>query len=185
MAPHLIYLLPPKGPPRNPRPPHAAGLNSGCESGFGVTPGGPCALESGGWFPCPVVAVWTAIPGPAGIGVAGGGPTGDEGAAATEEDEGIASSYEGAAGTARGGGASEGGGGRAEDWAGGAIGREDGRPVSVGSGAVANGEPTGAGTPGPGIVSPTPGTETEIVPFSALPRIISTCASSASGRIST
>src|SRR5271157_5651705 len=127
----------------------------------------------------------TAIPGPAGIGVAGGGPTGDEGAAATEEDEGIVSSYEGAADTARGGSASEGEAGRAEDWADGATGSEDGRPVGIGSGAVANGGPTGAGTPGPGIVSPTPGTETEIVPFSALPRITSTGASSASGRIST
>ena len=89
------YFRPDGALPLKPRPPHAAGLNGGSESGFDP---GPPGFESG-WTCSSVAEACLPLAGPAGGGgVIGRGGTGTEvGAAAAEGGTGTVLSSEGGA----------------------------------------------------------------------------------------
>ena len=100
------YFLPDAALPLKPRPPHAAGLNGGSESGFDPTPAGPSSFESGRKCSC-VAAAWLSLVNPGkGRGVVGGGGAGVEvDAAAGEDGAGAVPSHEGGGGPYEGRGA--------------------------------------------------------------------------------
>ena len=90
------YFRPDAALPLKPRPPHAAGLNGGSESGFNPTPAGSSSFDSSRTRSC-VAAASLSLANPAeGRGVVGDGGAGVElDAAAGEDGTGAVLSYEG------------------------------------------------------------------------------------------